>query len=120
MTVLDASVVVDLLLDLPPHAEALRQRVASEALLAAPHLLDAEVGQVIRRRVLAGKLERDRAEAALDDLLAMPLRRHPHGGLVVRAFELRDNVTFYDAFALALAEGLGHVPGCTARVEVVA
>jgi predicted nucleic acid-binding protein len=130
--VLDASVVVDLLLALPPHAQAISARVRAEApRLAAPHLLDAEVGQVLRRFVRAGHLDVARAGGAIDDLAALPIVRYPHTQLLSRAFELRDNATIYDGLYLALAEGLGcalltrdaaiaGLPGARARVEVLA
>ncbi len=132
MIVLDASVVVDLLLGIQPHARAITARVRDEAPdLAAPHLMDAEVGQVLRRFVLAGRVDGTRAELALEDLAALPLVRYPHARLLPRALELRDNATVYDALYLALAEGLGaplltrdaalgEVPGVRARVEVIA
>lgn len=131
MIVLDASVVIDLLLDTRGAADAIRERVRADAKgLAAPHLLDAEVGQVLRRFVLAGQLLPERAEDALQDLADLPLIRHAHGPLLGRAFELRDNATIYDGLYLALAEGLeaplltrdsalASAPGHRARVEVV-
>ena len=131
MIVLDASVVLDLLLRLPPHFERIARRIAAAAPgLAAPHLLDAEVGQVLRRFVRSGEVDPGRAAGALDDLGALPLTRYPHTPLVRRAFELRDNVTVYDGIYLALAEAvraplltrdaaLSRVPGCSATVEVI-
>jgi predicted nucleic acid-binding protein len=101
--VLDASVVVDFLLGgVVGEVEALLK--GQEA--AAPHLLDAEVGQVIRRFVLRGDLTEERALACLDDYRFFPLQRYPHVPLLERAFELRDRVTFYDALYLALGEAL--------------
>jgi len=129
--VLDASAAVDLLLDVPPHGDAVARRLAAEPDgAAAPHLFDAEVGQVLRRFVLAGSVGADRAAAALEDLADLPLERFPHGPLLGRAFALRENATVYDALYLALAEALGaplvtrdgalaSVPGVRARVEVL-
>ncbi len=131
MIVLDASVVVDLLLHLPPHAEAVEARLLAEAgELAAPHLLDAEVAQVLRRHVRARELPAPFAEAVLADLAELPLVRYPHTPLLPRAFALREKVTVYDGLYLALAEALeaplltrdralAHVPACAAAVEVV-
>src|SRR5579862_5259697 len=108
MIVLDASVVIDLLLDLPPHADAIARLVAREApALAAPHLLDAEVGQVLRRYTRGGALHADHATAALEDLADLPITRYPHGPLLTRAFSLRDDATVYDALYLSLAEAIG-------------
>lgn len=131
MIVVDASVAIDVLLDLPPHADRVSPLLMNADAIAAPHLLDAEVGQVLRRLVRSNRLPARRAEEALDDLDALALHRFPHQPLLRRAFELRDNVTVHDALYLALAEvlaatfvtrdaALARVPGCTARVEVVA
>jgi predicted nucleic acid-binding protein len=129
--VLDASVVVDLLLDLPPYAERIVARIQREApALIAPHLLDAEVAQVLRRYVLRGEVLAADAEAALEDLAALPITRYPHTPLLARAFALRANATVYDALYLVLAEALAvplltrdtalaTIPGHGAQVEVV-
>ncbi len=107
MIVVDASAVIDLLLLLPPHGSAIAARLAAEAPdVAAPHLLDVEVAQVLRRWVLAGKLTDARARGALQDLADLPLVRYEHGPLLDRAFDLRANATVYDAVYLALAEAL--------------
>ena len=131
MIVLDASAAVDLLLGVPPRGEAIAGRLRADAEgIAAPHLLDAEVAQVLRRFVLRSEISADRAIAALDDLRMFPLTRYPHVELLQRAFELRDNVTVHDALYLALAERLGAtlvtcdsalstVPGHAASVVVV-
>jgi predicted nucleic acid-binding protein len=74
--------------------------------LAAPDLVDLEVLSVLRGRVAGGLLDRPRAEFALADLLAMPLTRAPHRSLLPRCWELRDNLTAYDAAYVALAETL--------------
>jgi len=132
LIVLDASAVVDLLLGLPPHAEVIAARIKLESPgLAAPYLLDAEVAQVLRRYVRCGEVTAGYAASALHDLLALPITRYPHTPLLIPAFDLRDNVTIYDALYLVLAEALGaplltrdgalaRVPGHKATVEVVA
>ncbi|MHB8877510.1 MAG: type II toxin-antitoxin system VapC family toxin [Myxococcaceae bacterium] len=131
MIVLDASVVVDLLLGLPPHDATVAALLAAEAPhVFAPHLLDVEVAQVIRRRVRGGTVRPPDAVAALRVLAALPIIRHPHLPFLERAFALRDNVTMYDALYLVLAEALGatlltrdkalgSVPGAGARVRVL-
>ena len=107
MIVLDASVVVDLLLNTELVANAIADRVARESpALSAPYLLDAEVGQVLRRYALRREITPTRATAALRDLLTLPINRYEHAPLLERAFDLYENVTFYDALYLALAEGL--------------
>jgi len=128
--VIDASAVIDLLLNLAPRADTVRQRIIEVAPgISAPHLLDAEVGQVLRHYVLRGDITPHYANAALTDLLDLPITRYPHGPLLSRAFEMRDNVTIYDALYLVLAEGLNatlltsdaalaKMPGHHARVEL--
>ncbi len=108
MIVVDAAVVVDLLLENAPTSGRVAARLAAApAPLTAPHLLDAELGHVLRRAVLRGKLRAAPALAALNDLAALQIERFDHTMLLARAFELRDNASFYDALYLALAESLG-------------
>lgn len=108
MPVIDASVVVSVLADAEhaPWAEAQLQTRGADHSLWVPHLIDAEVGQALRREVASGRLGEGRAEAALVDLMRMPLRRIDHVGLIHRAWELRHNFSFYDGLYVALAEGL--------------
>jgi predicted nucleic acid-binding protein len=105
MIVVDASVMIDLLLARPPHAAAIAARLHGEA-IAAPHLLDVEIGQVLRRFVRRREVSAPRAAGALEDLAALPIERHPHTQLLQQAFSLRDSATFYDAAYLALAAAL--------------
>ena len=74
--------------------------------LHAPHLLDVEVAQVLRRYYLHRELSSRRAEQALDDLAALKLERYPHEPLLPRIWQLRENITAYDAAYVALAEAL--------------
>jgi predicted nucleic acid-binding protein len=106
--VIDASVVVTVLADTEhaPWAEAQLSAGGANRSLWVPHLIDAEVGQALRRRVAAGRLGEDRADAALVDLVRMPLRRIDHIGLIHRAWEMRHNLSFYDSLYVALAEVL--------------
>lgn len=108
MPVIDASVVVTVLAD-AEHASwaegQLSTAVAGRSLWA-PHLIDAEVGQALRRRVAAGRLGEGRAGAALLDLTRLPLRRIDHVGLLHRAWRLRHNLSFYDGLYVVLAEQL--------------
>jgi len=129
--VTDASVAVDLLLNNQPYSDAIIRRIREErAQLAAPYLIDAEVAQVLRRFVRQGKLSDQRALNALQDYADIPLTRYPHLPLLVRAFELRNNVTVYDALYIVLAQtldaplitrdrALANVAGHAARVEVI-
>jgi predicted nucleic acid-binding protein len=104
--VVDASVLVDYFAG-GEHADASRDRLlGAEEGLWAPHLVDAEVGHVLRRAVMVGELRQSTARAALEDLADMPLRRAGHVGLLERAWKLRAKVSFYDALYVALAERL--------------
>lgn len=105
MLVVDASVLVVALADDGPEGDAARARLRHET-LAAPELVDLEVTSVLRRQTLAGRLDTDRAGSALSDLLSLPLQRAPHRPLLARCWELRDNLTAYDAAYVALAEAL--------------
>lgn len=108
MPVIDASVVVTVLAD-AEHAAWAKAQLASggtDRALWVPHLIDAEVGQALRREVAGGRLGGSRAEAALLDLMRMPLRRIDHIDLIHRAWELRHNFSFYDGLYVALAEVL--------------
>ncbi len=108
MIVLDASVVIDLLLDVAPVSDRIAEHVrAHDGDLHAPHLLDAEVGQVFRRFILRGDLTAERAHRAIERLGGLPLTRYPHLPFLHRALELRGNLTVYDALYLVLAEALG-------------
>jgi predicted nucleic acid-binding protein len=89
-------------------AADLRQRLTTEV-CHAPHLIDAEVGNVLRNRVIRGELTPDLAEALLRAAPALIDFRHEHAALAATAWRLRNNVTFYDALYVALAAGLGTV-----------
>lgn len=107
MIVVDASAVLELLLGGPAAAgSALRIAPPGES-LHAPHLLDLEVAQVLRRYHRTGALDEARGSAALRDLLDLEIHRYAHDLFLPRIWELRDHVTAYDAAYLALAEALG-------------
>jgi predicted nucleic acid-binding protein len=90
-----------------PAAEAVERRFFhSQQTLHAPHLLDIEVAQVIRRYAATGEIEQERGAEALADLAEVPLRRYPHHFLLPRVWDLRNNLTAYDAVYIALAEML--------------
>lgn len=132
MIVLDASAVVEWLLQLAK-ADAVEARVfsgGSSQPLHAPHLLDVEVAQALRRLVAAKQLAASRAEQALEDLKDLSVIRYPHDWLLQRVWQLRHNLTAYDATYVALAEaldrplitcdrGIKDAPGHNARVEVI-
>jgi predicted nucleic acid-binding protein len=104
--VVDASALIELLLR-TPRAQAVADRLlTAEQSLHAPHLVDVEIAQVLRRYLRVGALSAARAKQALDDLSALPMDRHPHTDLLSRIWQLRDALTAYDAAYVALAEAL--------------
>jgi len=106
MNVVDASVLVEYLTG-GEFVEEARGAIRRERWVWAPALVDAEVGNALRRQVQAKVLTARKAHAALDDLLEMRLQRVEHRFLVERAWQLRDNVSFYDGLYVALAEAAG-------------
>lgn len=106
MIVVDASAVVEALLRLPAAAAVEQIMFAPRQTLNAPHLLDVEVAQVIRRHVASNEITQQQGRAALADLADLPLRRYAHDVFLERIWELRDNLTAYDAVYVALAESL--------------
>jgi len=106
MIVVDASVLAVALADDEQDGEAARRRLSEDPSLHAPYLIDLEVVSVLRRRAAAGDLADRRVEQALGDLEGLPLTRYPHLPFVRRAWNLRHNVTPYDAAYVALAETL--------------
>jgi predicted nucleic acid-binding protein len=104
--VVDASALLEVLLRTPA-AEVVERRVfGSRQTLHAPHLIDVEVAQVVRRYAAFGEIEPQRGVNALADLADMPLRRYAHDFLLPRVWALRHNLTAYDAVYVALAEAL--------------
>jgi predicted nucleic acid-binding protein len=89
--------------------DAARARFAEDPSLHAPHLVDLEVISALRRRAAAGDLDQSRAHRALRDLESLSITRYPHLPLVRRAWELRHNMTPYDAAYVSLAEALACV-----------
>ncbi|MGH3980131.1 MAG: type II toxin-antitoxin system VapC family toxin [Pseudonocardiaceae bacterium] len=107
MIVPDASVVVPALVDAGGSGALAREVFAADGDLHAPHLLDIEVASVLRRHAMAGILAPARVEAALVDLDDLAVTRYPHLGLLPRVWQLRANLSAYDAAYVALAESLG-------------
>jgi len=128
--VIDASALLEALgqTSVAPRVEA-RVITAGET-LHAPHLIDVEVAQVLRRWVAAGDISQERGREALADLAAFSITRYPHSALLPRIWELRGKLTVYDAAYVALAEALdaplltrdrrlAAAPGHTAKIELV-
>ena len=113
MIVVDASVLANAIGDDEEAGRQTRELLSVHRELAAPDLVDVETTAVLRRRWLAGTISDERFEQAIEDLTDIPLARFPTLGLMRRAFELRANVTAYDACYVALAEALDW-PLCTA------
>ncbi len=103
MIVVDASALVEVLLG--RSSAVLTRWLYDPALtLHAPHLLDMEVAQVTRRYAARGEIDGARGAAMLAALAALPIQRHAQTRMLGRIWELRHNVTAYDAAYVALAE----------------
>ena len=129
MLVVDASVIAPVVADAGPDGVRFRQRLHSEQ-VAAPDLLRVEVLSVIRRQLHVGTLEVTQAEQGVTDLLDLPITVYPTAPLLLRCWQLRDNLTAYDACYIALAETLGcslltadtrlsRAPGTTCDTETI-
>lgn len=107
MIVLDASAAIDWLLQTPV-GQQIENRIYSRGdSLHAPHLLDLEVAQVLRRLVRKTAVSAQRADQALQDLIDLRLTRYPHFVFLPHIWRLRHNLSAYDAAYFALAEKLG-------------
>lgn len=106
MIVVDASIIVTSLGDDGDDGDRARDRLRAERSLVAPHLIDLEVVSAWRRLAAAGDLDERRARLALEDLGALRIERVPHTPLLSRCWDLRMNLTLYDAVYVALAEAL--------------
>lgn len=129
MIAVDASALLEVLLGTDRGARIEDRLLSRGESLHAPHLLDVEVAQVLRRYAAAGDITSARGVQALTDLADFPIHRYSHEVLLPRIWELRHNVTAYDAAYLALAEALpaplvscdgrlASAPGHAVRVEV--
>jgi predicted nucleic acid-binding protein len=123
--VVDASAALSAVLNDGPARRAL-----GDDQLHAPHLIDAEVASGLRRRVAAGQIGAGAGWNALDAFRRLGITRYPLRSLLDRVWELRDNVSAYDAMYVALAElldcnlltadgRLGRAPGLRCPVTVV-
>lgn len=130
MIVLDASAALEVLLNMPAAGRVTERLFTPGETLHAPHLLDLEIAQVLRRYAMSGEIDGGRGLQALEDLADLPITRYPHGIFLPRIWQLRHNVTAYDAVYLSLAEALdaalltrdaalARARGHGARIEVV-
>lgn len=128
MLIVDTSAVLAVLAADAPNAQ-LVERLADDGDLHGPHLIDTEVLHTLRRMSISGAIGDDRAADARADFAELALVRYPHEPLNDRVWELRHNLTAYDATFVALAEALGvplitcdrrlaSAPGHRADVEV--
>ena len=107
MIVLDASAAVDWLLQTSAGQSIDKRIYSRNETLHAPHLLDLEVTQVLRRLALQGVVSTRRADDAVRDLLDLRISRYPHLVLLPRIWQLRYNFSAYDAAYIVLAEKIG-------------
>lgn len=130
MLVVDTSAVLEAIVAVDPPT-GLIERLAEDGDLHAPHLIDVEVLHTLRRLNALGELSEERASDARADFRELAIVRYPHVGLGDRIWELRHNLTAYDAAFVALAEALGvslvtsdrrlsEAPGHAAQVELFA
>jgi predicted nucleic acid-binding protein len=130
MIVIDASATLEVLLGGPLAARVAERILRDDESLHAPHLLDLEVAQVLRRYVAGRDLTVERAGEALADFFALGVERYSHVDLLARIWELRANLTAYDGAYIALAEALdcrlitsdaklARAPGHRAQIELV-
>ena len=130
MIVVDSSAVLEVLLRTEAASRVERRIFSPGETLHAPHLMDVEVAQVLRRYCLAGEMDSERGEQAVRDLAEFPITRYPHDLFLPRVWQLRHNMTAYDAVYVALAEvlpaslltldtRLASAPGHTAIIELV-
>lgn len=130
MIVVDASALLEFLLQTSTGTRVEARLFRDDDEVHAPHLVDVEVTQGLRRLVRAGEVSAARAAEAITDLADLGLHRHAHVDLLTRAWKLRENITAYDAMYVALAEALdapiltcdsplAKLPGHRARIEVI-
>lgn len=104
--VIDASLVVSALVDAGDTGKWAESLLVSGA-LSAPHLMPVEATSILRRSAASGEITQDVASMAHADLLDLRVELFPYAPFAPRVWELRDNVTSYDAWYVALAEFLG-------------
>ncbi len=109
MIVIDASAMIEVLLDTDAAGRIKTMLLEAKTTPHAPHLIDVEIAHVLRRLAAKGEISDRRAELALVDMAAFPLQRYPHQPFLTRIWELRHNLSSYDAAYVVLAEALNAV-----------
>ena len=106
MIVVDASALLEVLLGLPASETVQSRLFRTGETLHAPYLIDIEIAQALRRHAASGAIAQQRGREALVDLTDFSMRRYPHDFLLMRVWDLRNNLSAYDAAYVALAEAL--------------
>jgi len=130
LIVVDSSALLEVLLRTLAASRIEKRIFASKETLHTPHLVDLEIAQVLRRYCAAGEMVPARGKEALRDLTDFPIIRYPHDMFLFRVWELRNNLTAYDAVYVALAEALSaplltrdarlaSSPGHSATIELI-
>ena len=104
MIVVDASAALELLLRTETGIKVQERALDAGESLHAPHLIDIEVTQTLRRLVILKEITAARGKQALEDHLALHIKRAEHKDLLERVWSLRDSITAYDAAYVVLAE----------------
>lgn len=107
MIVLDASAAIDWLLRTPAGQRIETRIYSRQETLHAPHLIDVEVAQVLRRLARQGVISPRRAEEAVRDLIDLRIARYAHFVLLPGIWKMRNNFSAYDAAYVVLAQKLG-------------
>ena len=128
--VLDASGAIEILLNTAAGKRLAARLEDEHETVHAPHLIDLEIAQVLRRYVRARTISEGSGVLALQRWRELDVARYPHEPFLERIWNLRDNLTMYDAVYVALAEALSMVlvtgdrrlagaPGVRAVIEVI-
>jgi predicted nucleic acid-binding protein len=131
LIVVDASAFVAALASPPDDSMRAWSRLNADLDQHAPHFVDLEIAAAIRNRLVRGSLTQAMADLAIEHLVTLPVHRYPHVPLLPRVWELRHNLTPYDAAYVALAEGLdvalltadarlARAPGLQCSIELLA
>ena len=127
---LDASVLVDAFTSTDRPGQAARSTISTIGYMHVGSHLRAEATSAVRRLRFHGKLGEFQARSALDSIRRLPIQLHPIEPLLPRIWELKDTITVYDAWYVALAERLGAVlvtadrrlseaPGPTCEIRLI-